>query len=96
MKLPTLFYALMTSWLAALRSDTMGKLMDKLRQKCPVCKAYEIPRRLRGRFIDYGSERVYLLHCRKCGFFWLAPSVKKLKPYRLKGIYLHPSMDEEE
>jgi uncharacterized Zn finger protein len=86
----------MTLLLAAPYSDNMGKLMDKLRQKCPVCKLHEIPRRLRGRFIDYDSERVYLLHCRKCGFFWLDPSVKKLKPYRLKGIYLHPSMDEEE
>ena len=58
--------------------------------------AHEIPRRLTGRFVDYDSERVYLLHCRQCGLFWLDPSIKKLKPYRLKNIYLHPSMDEEE
>jgi uncharacterized Zn finger protein len=78
------------------RGVGMGRLMDRLKQKCKICGAHDIPRRLTGRFIDYDSERVYLLHCKVCGVFWLDPAIKKLKPYRLKNIYLHPSMDEEE
>jgi uncharacterized Zn finger protein len=73
-----------------------NRLMDRLRQKCKVCGCNEIPRRVSGRFVDYDNERVYLLHCRQCGFFWLDPSIRKLKPYRLKTIYQHPSMYEEE
>lgn len=55
----------------------MGKLMDKLKQPCPHCGDVQMPRRLSGKFLDEGNERVYLMHCRTCEYYWKDPSMRR-------------------
>jgi len=55
----------------------MGKLMDKLKQSCPSCQEEQIPRRLSGKFLDEGNERVYLMHCRLCEYYWKDASMRR-------------------
>ena len=55
----------------------MGKLMEKLKRPCPECGELQVPRRLSGKFLDEGNERVYLMCCRVCEHYWKDPTMRK-------------------
>jgi len=48
----------------------MGRLLDRLVQRCENCGSEGYPRRISGRYHDATRERIFLWECRDCEFIW--------------------------
>ena len=53
------------------RSESMGRLLERLKKECSQCGDKTFPRRINGRYADGEAERVYLWECRKCAHIWV-------------------------
>ena len=62
------------TWLgpvSTIRSEDMGRLLERLKKQCAQCGDKTFPRRINGRYADGETERVYLWECRKCAHIWV-------------------------
>jgi len=62
------------NWLglvSTIRSEIMGRLLERLKKTCSQCESKTFPRRINGRYADGEAERVYLWQCRQCSHIWI-------------------------
>jgi len=57
----------------------MGKLKDRLSQKCAMCKEDVLARRIEGRYVNERETRVLIWECPKCHHLWQESRLNKGK-----------------
>lgn len=48
----------------------MGKITDRLQQRCACCEEMVLARRIEGRYVNERSTRILIWECVECGHLW--------------------------
>ena len=48
----------------------MGKISDRLKQRCACCDEMVLARRIEGRYVNERSTRILIWECVECGHLW--------------------------
>lgn len=57
----------------------LGKLRERLSQKCPGCNEKVLAKRLEGRYVNDRDSRVLIWECPKCHTLWRESRLNKPK-----------------
>ena len=62
----------------------MGKLVDRLKQKCEKCGIKMLAKRIEGRYINERNSRILIWECVECGHLWQKTAEERLMS--LEGV----------
>jgi len=65
--------------------EVMGKLRERLSQKCPSCGKTVVARRLEGRYVNDRDTRVLIWECPLCSRLWRESRLNKPK-FKQHGV----------